>query len=191
MTSATVSAQPKPANGFSRARRAFRNWRRTRPFWAGLLILLAAGPILYFPYASLSIGVLRIQMATTAGAGSAVIGLLLAALGISVWFQLHIRVFAGIAAIVLSLVSLPVSNFGGFGMGLLLGLLGGMLALSWAPLKAAPEAAPEAAAAPAEAVAEEETTPIAAMMQVDEAPTAVLPEQKTDSLDEEEAPRGE
>jgi hypothetical protein len=89
---------------------------------------------------------------------------------------------------VLSLVSLPVSNFGGFGMGLLLGLLGGMLALSWAPLKAAPEAA----AAPAEAVAaEEETTPIAAMMQVDEAPTAVLPEQKTDSLDEEEAPRGE
>jgi hypothetical protein len=80
-------------------------------------------------------------MATTAGAGSAVIGLLLIALGISCWFQPMIRVFAGIASIVLSIISLPVSNFGGFGMGLILGILGGALACSWAPLKAAPASA--------------------------------------------------
>ncbi|SEK35163.1 DUF6114 domain-containing protein [Streptacidiphilus jiangxiensis] len=141
MTSAMTTAQPDPISGFTKARRAFRDWRRTRPFWGGLLILCAAGPILYFPYATMNIGALRIQMATTAGAGSAVIGMLLIALGISCWFQPLIRVFAGIAAIVLSIISLPVSNFGGFGMGLLFGILGGALVCSWAPLKAEPEVA--------------------------------------------------
>jgi hypothetical protein len=135
VTSATTQAQPDPIGGFSKYRLSFRTWRRTRPFWGGLLVLLAAGPILYFPYATLSLGALRIHMATTAGAGSAVIGLLLAALGISVWFQPLIRIFAGIAAIVLSLVALPISNMGGFGMGLILGIVGGALICSWAPLK--------------------------------------------------------
>lgn len=153
MTSATTTAQPDPMSGFHKARQAFRAWRRTRPFWGGLLVLLAAGPILYFPYATLSLGALRIQMATTAGAGSAVIGLLLIALGISCWFQPMIRVFAGIAAIVLSIISLPVSNFGGFGLGLIFGILGGALACSWAPVKATPEAAAGEGAAEA-AVAE-------------------------------------
>ncbi|MEY9877167.1 hypothetical protein ABH931_006691 [Streptacidiphilus sp. MAP12-33] len=140
MTSAMTTAQPDPISGFTKVRRSFRDWRRTRPFWGGLLVLCAAGPILYFPYATMNIGALRIQMATTAGAGSAVIGMLLIALGISCWFQPLIRVFAGIAAIVLSIISLPVSNFGGFGMGLMLGILGGALVCSWAPLKAEPEA---------------------------------------------------
>jgi hypothetical protein len=162
VTSATTTAQPDPISGFSKARQAFRAWRRTRPFWGGLLVLLAAGPILYFPYATLNVGALRIQMATTAGAGSAVIGLLLIALGISCWFQPMIRVFAGIAAIVLSIISLPVSNFGGFGMGLILGILGGALACSWAPLKAAPASTGESVAdtATAERTAAEADTQV-------------------------------
>ncbi|WP_042428307.1 DUF6114 domain-containing protein [Streptacidiphilus anmyonensis] len=176
MTSATTTAQPDPISGFSKARRAFRDWRRTRPFWGGLLVLLAAGPILYFPYATLNVGALRIQMATTAGAGSAVIGLLLIALGISCWFQPLIRVFAGIAAIVLSIISLPVSNFGGFGMGLILGILGGALACSWAPLKATP-AARAAAAEPAvaERTAEADTQVVLPTQQAGEADAAELP----------------
>ncbi|MEZ0090578.1 DUF6114 domain-containing protein [Streptacidiphilus sp. EB129] len=136
MTSATAQARPEPGTGFSKARRAFRNWRRSRPFWGGLLVLLAGFPILYFPYASLNVSGLRIQLSTTAGAGALIIGLLLISLGISVWFQPLVRVFAGIAAIVLSLVSLPMANFGGFGLGLIPGLLGGALVCSWAPLKA-------------------------------------------------------
>jgi hypothetical protein len=135
VTSATVPARPEPGNAFAKGRRAFRNWRRSRPFWGGLLVALASLPIMYFPYNDLSVGALRIHMATTAGAGAAVIGLLLLALGISVWFQPLIRIFAGIAAIVLALVSLPVSNFGGFGLGLFPGLIGGALVASWAPNK--------------------------------------------------------
>ncbi|MER6123800.1 DUF6114 domain-containing protein [Streptomyces sp. NPDC001795] len=114
-------------------RRRFRDWRGTRPFWAGLLVLLAGGPIIYFPYYHLQIGHLTLAMSTTAGAGSLIIGVLLVVLGISLWFQKHIRTFAGVASILLGLVSLPVSNFGGFVVGFLLALVGGAMAVAWAP----------------------------------------------------------
>ncbi|MFD3590187.1 DUF6114 domain-containing protein [Streptomyces sp. NPDC058683] len=129
-----MSAETPAAPGqFSRRRLQFRSWRGTRPFWAGLYILLAGLPIMYFPYAHLQVGHLTIAMATTAGAGSLIIGVLLVVLGISVWYQKHIRTFAGVAAILLALVSLPVSNFGGFVMGFLFALIGGAMAVAWAP----------------------------------------------------------
>ncbi|WP_128380175.1 DUF6114 domain-containing protein [Streptomyces cavernae] len=114
-------------------RRNFRAWRGTRPFWAGLFVLLSGFPIGYFPYANLQLGHLTLTMATTAGAGSLIIGVLLVVLGVSLWFQKHVRVFAGVAAILLGLVSLPVSNIGGFLIGFLFALVGGAMAVSWAP----------------------------------------------------------
>ncbi|MFD1662612.1 DUF6114 domain-containing protein [Streptomyces caeni] len=114
-------------------RRNFRDWRGTRPFWAGLFVLLSGFPIMYFPYAHLQLGHLTLAMATTAGAGSLIIGVLLVVLGISLWFQRHVRTFAGVASILLGLVSLPVSNFGGFVIGFLLALIGGAMAVAWAP----------------------------------------------------------
>ncbi|WP_149828778.1 DUF6114 domain-containing protein [Streptomyces tailanensis] len=114
-------------------RRRFRDWRGSRPFWAGLLVLLGGFPIMYLPYANLQIGHLTLAMATTGGAGSLIIGVLLVVLGISLWFQRHVRTFAGTAAILLALVSIPVSNLGGFGVGFLLSLVGGAMAIAWAP----------------------------------------------------------
>ncbi|MGW7101282.1 DUF6114 domain-containing protein [Streptomyces sp. NPDC054838] len=111
----------------------FRAWRGGRPFWAGLFTLIGGFPIAYFPYADLRLGNITIAMATTAGAGSLIIGILLMTLGVALWFQQGIRVFAGVASILLALVSLPVSNLGGFFIGFLFSLLGGALALSWAP----------------------------------------------------------
>ncbi|MEU8460047.1 DUF6114 domain-containing protein [Streptomyces sp. NPDC029003] len=111
----------------------FRAWRGERPFWAGLFTAIGGVPIAYFPYADLRLGNVTIAMATTAGAGSLIIGILLITLGIALWFQQAMRVFAGVAAILLALVSLPVSNLGGFFFGFLFSLLGGALALSWAP----------------------------------------------------------
>ncbi|MFC1420191.1 DUF6114 domain-containing protein [Streptacidiphilus cavernicola] len=145
MTSATAQAQPEPGAGFSKARQSFRGWRRTRPFWGGLLVFLSGFPIIYFAYAALNVSGLHIQLATTAGASAAVIGLLLIALGVSVWFQPMVRVFAGIAAIILALISLPTANFGGFGLGLFPGLIGGALVCSWAPLKKAEDVTAELA----------------------------------------------
>jgi hypothetical protein len=114
-------------------RRRFRAWRWQRPFWAGLLTLLAGLPIAYFPYANLTLGQLSVRMSTTAGSGSLIIGVLLVTLGLTMWFQSVVRVFAGVASILLSLVSLVISNIGGFMVGFLLGLIGGALAISWSP----------------------------------------------------------
>ncbi|MEU3198146.1 DUF6114 domain-containing protein [Streptomyces sp. NPDC006996] len=124
---------PAAAGQFTRRRLQFRAWRGARPFWAGLFVMLGGLPIAYFPYANLQIGHLTLAMATTAGAGSLIIGVLLVVLGGSIWFQQHIRVFAGVAAILLALVSIPVSNIGGFLIGFLLALIGGAMAVSWAP----------------------------------------------------------
>ncbi|MFV2119743.1 DUF6114 domain-containing protein [Streptomyces sp. Act-28] len=114
-------------------RRRFRDWRGTRPFWAGLLTLLGGIPISYFPYATLKLGQMTLSMATTAGAGSLIIGVLLVTLGLTMWFQQAVRIFAGVAAILLALVSLPVANLGGFFVGFLPALIGGALSISWAP----------------------------------------------------------
>ncbi|MEW1545378.1 DUF6114 domain-containing protein [Streptomyces tsukubensis] len=113
--------------------RRFRNWRWQRPFWAGLFTMLGGVPIAYFPYATLSLGNVTLSMSTTAGAGSLIIGVLLVTLGFTMWFHHIVRVFAGIAAILLALISIPVANLGGFGMGFLLALVGGALSVAWAP----------------------------------------------------------
>ncbi|MEU6386267.1 DUF6114 domain-containing protein [Streptomyces bauhiniae] len=130
MSAETPAAAP---GQFTHRRLQFRAWRGARPFWAGLFVMLGGFPIMYFPYAHLQIGHLTVAMATTAGAGSLIIGVLLIVLGISLWFQKHVRVFAGVAAILLALVSIPVSNFGGFVIGFLLSLVGGAMGIAWSP----------------------------------------------------------
>ncbi|BFO15386.1 hypothetical protein SHKM778_17740 [Streptomyces sp. KM77-8] len=115
------------AGTFTRLRLRFRDWRGTRPFWAGLFTLLGGIPIAYFPYATLNLGHMSLAMATTAGAGSLIIGVLLVTLGLTMWFQSATRVFAGVAAILLALVSLVISNIGGFLIGFLPALIGGAL----------------------------------------------------------------
>ncbi|MEU3709611.1 DUF6114 domain-containing protein [Streptomyces catenulae] len=141
----SADTRPRLNENLGRKRLVFRQWRGQRPFWAGLLTLLAGLPIMYFPYANLTIGSLTVRMATTAGAGSLIIGVLLVVLGLTLWFQPASRVFAGVAAILLSLVSLVVSNFGAFLVGFLLGLFGGALGVSWAPGRAAEGDGPQGA----------------------------------------------
>ncbi|MFJ6481594.1 MULTISPECIES: DUF6114 domain-containing protein [unclassified Streptomyces] len=111
----------------------FHAWSGRRPFWAGLFTLLGGFPIAYFPYADLRLGNVSLAMATTGGAGALIIGVLLITLGLALWFQETIRVFAGVAAILLALVSIPVSNLGGFFVGFTFSMVGGALALAWAP----------------------------------------------------------
>ncbi|MFC4493826.1 DUF6114 domain-containing protein [Streptomyces ovatisporus] len=131
----SAETRQRPTSGFGQKRSSFREWRGQRPFWGGLLTLLAGIPIMYIPYQNFTLGSLTIRMSTTAGAGSLIIGVLLVVLGLTMWFQPQSRVFAGIAAILLSLVSLVVSNVGAFMIGFLLGLLGGALGVAWAPGK--------------------------------------------------------
>ena len=135
MSSATADAFPEGESLFTRLRLRFRSWRRTRPFWAGLLAMIAGVPIMYLPYAHLSLGGMTVAMSTTAGAGSLIIGVLLMVLGLTAWYQPAVRFFAGVATTLLTLVSIPVSNLAGFGLALIPGLVGGGLMVAWAPLK--------------------------------------------------------
>ncbi|MFE7628364.1 DUF6114 domain-containing protein [Streptomyces sp. NPDC057509] len=133
------------------ARRGFRTWRGDRPFWAGLFTMLGGVPIMYFPYANMHLGNVTLAMSTTAGAGSLIIGVLLVTLGLTMWFHSIVRVFSGVAAILLALISIPVANIGGFLIGFIFALLGGALSVSWAPGEAPQEEEPApVAAAPAE-----------------------------------------
>ncbi|WP_171166326.1 DUF6114 domain-containing protein [Streptomyces sp. I05A-00742] len=140
MSADTTPPQPVDEGG---VRRRFRDWRGQRPFWAGLWTMLAGLPIMYIPYQTLKFGELSIHLSTTAGAGSLIIGILLIVLGLTMWFQRHSRVFAGVAAILLGVVSLVVSNFGAFLLGIIPAMLGGALAVAWAPAEPLTEASGE------------------------------------------------
>lgn len=63
-----MSAETPAVSGqFAHRRTQFAAWRGTRPFWAGLFVMLGGLPIAYFPYANLQIGHLTLAM-QTAGA---------------------------------------------------------------------------------------------------------------------------
>ncbi|MEN8650828.1 DUF6114 domain-containing protein [Streptomyces sp. 21So2-11] len=133
--SAESSGPSRDDDYIKHMRLRFRVWRGGRPFWAGLLTILGGVPIAWLPYAEIKIGHLTMAMATTAGAGSLIIGVLLVTLGLTMWFHHIVRVFAGVASILLALVSIPVSNLGGFFVGFSLALVGGALSISWVPAK--------------------------------------------------------
>ncbi|MFI8520418.1 DUF6114 domain-containing protein [Streptomyces sp. NPDC085481] len=138
-----MSAESTASSGVPKENR-FKVWRQTRPFWAGLFTMIGGVPIAYLPYGDMRLGNITLAMQTTAGAGALIIGLLLITLGLTMWFQPLVRVFAGVAAIVLALVSIPVSNFGGLVVGFLFALIGGAMSASWAPAAPADETAEEA-----------------------------------------------
>ncbi len=113
--------------------RRFSRWRKQRPFAAGLLMILAGIVIMVPTYLSLSIDNIQIQISSLGGVSTLVIGILLITCGIMTWFRGEGRILAGVAALILSVLALWQSNFGGFGVGLILGLIGGALALAWDP----------------------------------------------------------
>ncbi|MCF1596818.1 DUF6114 domain-containing protein [Streptomyces muensis] len=133
MSAETPAAPGRDEHYLRVFRRNFRAWRGTRPFWAGLFVMFGGLPIAYFPYANLQIGHLTLAMQTAGGSSSLIIGVLLVVLGFTLWFQKHVRTFAGVAAILLALVSIPLSNLGGFLIGFLFALIGGAMAVSWVP----------------------------------------------------------
>ena len=112
-------------------RASFAQWRRSRPFFAGLLMLLG-GVVIHTPaYLSLEVSNIIIQVSTISGVSTFIICALLIACGLMTWFGGGSRILTGVAGIILGIVALPTSNFGGFVLGTLLALVGGALALSW------------------------------------------------------------
>jgi len=113
-----------------RIRQSFRRWRRTRPFWGGLFIVVAALWTFATVKAPLPV-VLHVGLQNLAGLLVPIIMLLC---GVLLWFSPQNRMFYSILALIMSLASWITSNLGGFLIGLLLGVVGGSLAFSWQPL---------------------------------------------------------
>jgi hypothetical protein len=126
----------------------FRRWRRSRPFWGGLLLLIAGLEL--FLSANLTLGDLEVHMGPE-GFLSYLLPLLLILCGVLSWVSPGQRLFYGILGLLTAVYSLVGLNLGGFGLGMLLGIVGGALVLAWAPTRTRP-------AAPTPASAEEEPT---------------------------------
>ena len=130
---------------YRRARATFRDWRHTRPFWAGVLCLLGGALMAYGP---LSVFKYVLVAGTVIWAG-VLIGLLVCAMGLFFWLAPQFRQLVGILAAVFSVVSLITSNFGGFIIGMLLGSFGGAMGFAWTPLPAPGREAETSTGAPA------------------------------------------
>ncbi|HET6213718.1 MAG TPA: DUF6114 domain-containing protein [Micromonosporaceae bacterium] len=133
MTSAEAPAARRSA--LARGWRNFRRWRRGRPFWGGLFILLSGLEI--YVSGQQQIGDLQVKVGPS-GFLSYFIPLGLVLCGFLTWFTPAQRIFYGIIAAAIAVYSLIGANFGGFFIGMLLGIIGGSLGASWTPVQPQP-----------------------------------------------------
>jgi hypothetical protein len=108
----------------------FRRWRRARPFWGGLLLLIA-GLELFFS-ANLTLGDLQVHFGPE-GFLSYLLPVVLVLCGVLSWITPGQRLFYGILGLLTAVYSLIGLNLGGFFAGMLIGIIGGALLLAWAP----------------------------------------------------------
>ncbi|MFJ2115853.1 MULTISPECIES: DUF6114 domain-containing protein [unclassified Streptomyces] len=129
------SAAPGPLSGTAvpdsgrRPPRAFARWRRARPFWGGLLLLLGGGEILLTERASVSV----VLHAGAGGIAAYLLPLVMAVCGLLILTNPGQRLFYSVIGVLVSLGTWVTSNLGGFFVGLLLGVIGSSLAFGWLP----------------------------------------------------------
>jgi hypothetical protein len=107
--------------------RRFRQFRRTRPFWGGVLVIAAGVEVGMLPLGPTD-ALVRAGVNTVAGLACAALLVLMGAVILAAPSQ---RIVAGVIAVGTSLASFLLSNLGGFVVGMLLGILGGSLAVGW------------------------------------------------------------
>ncbi|MFH8558793.1 DUF6114 domain-containing protein [Streptomyces celluloflavus] len=110
-----------------RRRAALRHWRRTRPFWAGLLLLLGGAELLLVPLSPLTVMV-SLGLGGLAALG---IGLALMAAGLFLWCAPAAHHYVSINALILSVLSFAATNLGGFLVGMGLGIAGSAMGFGW------------------------------------------------------------
>ncbi|ASW57085.1 DUF6114 domain-containing protein [Plantactinospora sp. KBS50] len=126
----TVEPQHARPGAPTRAWRAFRRWRRSRPFWGGLFLLLAGVEI--FESTQRSLGALEVHFGPT-GFLSWLIPTILATCGVLLWVSPQQRLFYSIIGSLTAVYSLIAVNFGGWFIGMLFGMVGAALGFAWTP----------------------------------------------------------
>lgn len=125
---ATVSAAPAAPAARPRRQSSFRRWRKTRPFWAGVLTMLAG-----------------IEIAVTTGTAyelilisksvtfAITVGCVIAVFGLTMWLSPTLSKLLGLLTLLAALLSFVTSNLGGFMLGMVLAIVGGGLSFAWEP----------------------------------------------------------
>jgi hypothetical protein len=118
----TPADEIQPASAWQR----FRDWRHSRPFWGGLLLALAGLELIAIPLLSiLAHGSVKVVIYIgIGGVFGVLIGGLLVACGLLIWFHPAQRVFYSVAGVLLAVASFVATNLGGFFVGMLLGVTG-------------------------------------------------------------------
>lgn len=121
------------------ARLRVRDFRQTRPFWGGLLLLLAGADIIHFAGAPLS---LSMSAGWSANAGYVLGGGLLL-FGLASWFSPDYAPLLGLLGVLAALAAFVSANLGGLLIGTLLGIVGGSMVWAWGEKKPAQGTGPE------------------------------------------------
>jgi hypothetical protein len=117
------------------ARRAFRHWRRTRPFWGGVLVASGGGEMLLLYHTALKV---TIHMGLYGMAGY-LVPALLCVLGLSLIFDPEHRAFYSVLSLLFAVASWMTSNLGGFMLGMLLAMAGASIGFGWTTSQEAEE----------------------------------------------------
>ncbi|MFE0178077.1 DUF6114 domain-containing protein [Streptomyces sp. NPDC059002] len=111
-------------------RRVVRRWRRTRPFWGGLLLILGGAELLLVPLSPLTV-LVSLGLGGIAAVG---IGIALFVAGLFLWLLPHTHHYVSVNALILSVLSFAATNLGGFLVGMLLGIAGSAMGFGWSPV---------------------------------------------------------
>lgn len=134
----TTAHAPQPrSRAVARGWRNFRRWRRSRPFWGGLLLLVSGAEIFYS--GNMDLGNLHVQFGPQGFLIYLVPGVLVLC-GALVWLSPAQRLFYGVVGALVAVYSLIGVNLGGWLIGLLLGVTGGALSVAWTPVTPVPPA---------------------------------------------------
>lgn len=119
--------------------RAFRDWTHRRPFGGGICLVISAILIGLPSLNNFRIGDLILTVSTISGVSTVVLAIAMGVCAVAALLWSHVRVIAGIAAMIVALVAFPAANFGGYVLGTLLGVVGASLVLAWRPLDDDPD----------------------------------------------------
>ncbi|MEX0428168.1 DUF6114 domain-containing protein [Nocardioides sp. DS6] len=117
--------------GLGGARTWFRAWRRTRPFWGGLLAIAGGAWILRMM-------TFKLVFLVASGWGNAsgyVLGGGMVLFGLVSWFAPLYRALSGLAVVGIALYAFVAANLGGYLVGTLLGIIGGSMIWAWGEKK--------------------------------------------------------
>ncbi|WP_211588543.1 DUF6114 domain-containing protein [Allorhizocola rhizosphaerae] len=125
---------PQPEARHAAARRPgwwarFRQWRRGRPFWGGLLVVLGGAEILAAVWVPLPV-MMQVGMQGSIGY---LIPFIIVICGALIVFTPGQRMLNSCVAMALGLATWLTSNLGGFFVGMLLTLVGAAMAFAWRP----------------------------------------------------------